>query len=221
MKSCFATFLTLLNLPVSLLTQSLLTYQNSSSANVRVDTGQTGPAVEEFHYYYDQWPIGLAVSKQGRVFVCYTRGTYVGHIPCIAIVQSAKTNQSYTLGEVSNITAEVPFPDLATNSPPGGLSTTLNGIGFGSSSNSTFISVQALFVTPDDTLWVLDTGRPSINESKLLTMPYAQPGGPKLVAMNLSNNSISRTYTFPPSVHYPDSYSRSTAIPCEPFTLCA
>jgi hypothetical protein len=37
-------------------------------------------------------------------------------------------------------------------------------------------------------------------------MPYAAPGGPKLVAINLSNDSIVRTYTLPPNVHYPDSY---------------
>lgn len=65
--------------------QSPITYQNASLANVRVDNGTYGPAVEEVHYYYDQWPIGLAVSKQGRTFVCYTRGTY-----------------AYTLGEVMN-----------------------------------------------------------------------------------------------------------------------
>lgn len=61
----------------SLAITQAITYQNLSSSNVRVDTGQTGPAVEEVHYYNDQWPIGLAVSKQGRIFVCYTRGTYV------------------------------------------------------------------------------------------------------------------------------------------------
>lgn len=166
-----------------------INYQNLTGVNVRRDSGLTGPAVEEVHYYCDQWPIGLAVSKQGRIFVCYTRGTY-----------------AYTLGEVSNTTAEVPYPNLAMNTPPGGLSTSLNGIPFGSNSTDTFISVQALFVTPDDTLWVLDTGRPSTNETEMLTMPYASPGGPKLVAINLTNNSIIRTYTFPSSVHFPDSY---------------
>jgi hypothetical protein len=30
-----------------------VTYQNLSSSNLRVDTGQTGPAVEEVHYYND------------------------------------------------------------------------------------------------------------------------------------------------------------------------
>jgi hypothetical protein len=44
--------------------------------NVRIDTGRYGPPLEEYHYFYDQWPIGLAVSKKGRVFTCYTRGTY-------------------------------------------------------------------------------------------------------------------------------------------------
>ena len=61
------------------------TYQNLTAANVRRDSGLTGPAVEEVHYYYDQWPIGLAVSKQGRIFVCYTRGTYVSRTHRIAL----------------------------------------------------------------------------------------------------------------------------------------
>ena len=133
---------------VCLAAAQAITYQHFSSANVRFDTGQTGPAVEEVHYYYDQWPICLAVSKQGRIFVCYTRGTY-----------------AYTLGEVVNTTAETPYPNLAINTPPGGLSTAINGIQFASNSNTTFISVQALYITPDDTLWVLDTGRPSTNET--------------------------------------------------------
>ena len=165
------------------------TFSTSGLQNVRFDTGTYGPTVEEFHYYYDQWPIGLAVSKQGRVFACYTRGAY-----------------AYTLGEILNQTAEQEYPSLALNTPPGGLYNVTNGIQFGSNIPNTFISVQALYITPDDTLWVLDTGRPTINESQAPSMPYAAPGGPKLVAINLSNNSIARTYTLPPNVHYTDSY---------------
>lgn len=37
-------------------------------------------------------------------------------------------------------------------------------------------------------------------------MAYAQPGGPKVAAVSLSNDSAYATYTFPPTVHYPDSY---------------
>lgn len=149
------------------------TLSTEGPRNVRYDTGTYGPPVEEFHYYYDQWPIGLAASRTGRVFACYTRGTY-----------------AYTLGEIVNQTAEAAYPSLDLNTPTGGLYTTTNGIQFGSNNQTAFISVQALYITPDDTLWVLDTSRPTINESQAPSMPYAAPGGPKLVAINLSNNSI-------------------------------
>lgn len=66
-----------------------ITFQHPDTI-LRTDNGTYGPQIEEFHYYYDQLPIGLAVSKSGRLFVCYTRGNY-----------------SYTLGEAVNKTAEV------------------------------------------------------------------------------------------------------------------
>jgi len=106
------------------------TFSTTGPRNVRIDTGTYGPEVEEFHYYYDQWPIGLAISKKGRVFACYTRGTY-----------------AYTLGEVINQTAEAAYPSLALNTPPGGLYTTMNGIQFGSNDPNTFISVHTVYHT--------------------------------------------------------------------------
>lgn len=48
-----------------------------------------------------------------------------------------------------NETAEAPYPNLALNTPPDGLYSVSNGITFGSNSQDTFISVQALYVTPD------------------------------------------------------------------------
>lgn len=69
-----------------------ITYQNSSGTILRVDNGTYGPPAEEFHYYYDQYPIGLAVSSSGRLFVSYTRGKY-----------------AYTLGEAVNKTAGETF----------------------------------------------------------------------------------------------------------------
>ena len=167
--------------------------------NVGIDTGTYGPQVEEFHYYYDQCPIGLAVSKTGRTFARYTRGDY-----------------AYTLGEIVNQTAERTYPSQALNSPPGDLYNVTKGIQFGSNDPNTFISVQALYITPADTLWVLDTGRPSINESQAPSMPYAAPGGPKLVAINLSNDFITRTYTLPPTVHCPDSYMNDLRFDMRP-----
>ncbi|KAI1813607.1 major royal jelly protein-domain-containing protein [Poronia punctata] len=183
--------------------QSVPTPENAFVATgdhkVRVDSGRYGPQLEEFHYFYDQWPIGLAVSKSGRVFTCYTRGTY-----------------AYTLGEVVNQTAEVPYPNLQLNTPPQGLSDEINGIPFGSTDKYHFISVQALYVTPDDTLWVLDTGRPTVNKSGTISMPYAAPGGPKLIAMDLDTNTIKKTYTLPASVHFPDSYMNDLRFDLRP-----
>jgi hypothetical protein len=87
------------------------TFGTTGSRNARYDTGTYGPQVEEFHYYYDQRPIGLAISNTGRVFTCYNRGSY-----------------AYTLGEVMNQTAERAYPSQALNTPPGGLYTSINDI---------------------------------------------------------------------------------------------
>ena len=137
--------------------------------------------------YYNQWPIGLSVSSTGRIFVDYTRGSY-----------------SYTLGEVLNKTAEVPYPSLALQVPPSALSNSSSGINFATNNSTAFISVQALIITAatgnrSETLWVLDTGRPTLPDG---TMPYANPGGPKLVAINLTTDEIYATYTFPEKVHF-------------------
>jgi sugar lactone lactonase YvrE len=172
-----------------------VTYGNSSGTILRTDPGSYGPEVEEYHYYYDQWPIGLAISSTGRFFVTYTRGNY-----------------SYTLGEAVNKTAEVPYPSADLNLPVSQLNTSWNGIPFGSNNSTGLISVQALYITPanarrPETLWVVDTGRPTITDSQgAISMPYAQPGGPKILGISLANDTVYATYTFPADVHFPDSY---------------
>jgi sugar lactone lactonase YvrE len=172
-----------------------VTYQNSSQTILRTDPGAYGPEIEEVHYYYQQWPIGIAVSSQGRIFASYTRGNY-----------------TFTVGEAVNLTAEVPYPSADLNLPPNQLNTTWNGIAFGSGNSTGLINVQALYITPQsdrrpETLWLVDTGRPTItNGDGSPSMPYAQPGGPKIIGVNLSNDTVYATYTFPSSVHFPDSY---------------
>jgi sugar lactone lactonase YvrE len=172
-----------------------VTYQNSSGTILRTDPGRYGPEIEEYHYYYDQWPIGLAISSKGRFFASYTRGNY-----------------AYTLGEAVNKTAEVPYPSAGLNLPASQLNTSWNGIPFGSNNSTGLISVQALYITPSnprrpETLWVVDTGRPTVTDaSGAISMPYAQPGGPKIIGINLDNDTVYATYTFPAAVHFPDSY---------------
>lgn len=47
-----------------------------------------------------------------------------------------------------------------------------------------------------------------MNAQGVPTGVYGQPGGPKLLAMNITggNDTFYKTYTFPPDVYYPDSY---------------
>jgi hypothetical protein len=59
-----------------------------------------------------------------------------------------------------------------------------DSIRFGSNDRNTFTSVQALYITPDDSLWILDTERPTTNEPQAPSMPCAAPGGLKLVVNN-------------------------------------
>lgn len=148
----------------SLITQlafanSPITFQNTSNTILRVDTGSYGPAIEEAHYFYQDWPVGFAVSSKGRIFVPYYPG-----------------NVSFTLGEVVNSTAEKAYlPQY--NVPSANSTQTIDGTLFGSQNSTGFISVQALYVTPktanrSETLWVLDTGRP--NDAS--QMAYGLPG---------------------------------------------
>lgn len=172
-----------------------ITYQSHTDTILRVDNGTYGPAIEEVHYYYDQWPIGIAVASDGRIFASYTRGEY-----------------AYTLGVAVNKTAEQPYPSADVNLPVSQLNTTWNGIPFGSGNSTGLISVQAVYITSKsanrpETLWAIDTGRPTIHNGQgEPSMPYAQPGGPKLVAISLDNDTVYETFTFPADVHYPDSY---------------
>ncbi|TCB98494.1 gluconolaconase [Micromonospora zingiberis] len=81
---------------------------------------------------------------------------------------------------------EVPYPDLRWNSPSGNADT------------SAFVSVQSVVVDPADRLWVLDTGSPMFEPTV--------PGGPKLVRIDLSTDTVAQVITFPPEVALPTSY---------------
>ncbi|KAA8611944.1 major royal jelly protein [Pyrenophora tritici-repentis] len=182
-----------------------ITFQDSSSTILRTDNGTHGPPMEEYHYYHTQWPIGLAISSTGRFFATYTRGTY-----------------AYTLGEAVNKTAEKPYPSLSHQVPVSQLNTSWSDIPFGSNNSTGLISVQALYITPasalrPETLWVVDTGRPTIHDADgTPSMPYAAPGGPKILAISLDNDTVYATYTFPVSVHYPDSYMNDIRLDLRP-----
>lgn len=91
----------------------------------------------------------------------------------------------YTVAEVKD-GQTVAYPNAQINRPdPNNLS-------------GSFVSVQSVVVDPLDRLWILDTG--SINFAP------TQPGGPKLIGVDLAQNRIFKTIEFPQGVALPTTY---------------
>jgi sugar lactone lactonase YvrE len=80
----------------------------------------------------------------------------------------------------------VPFPDEARNSPSS------------DDDAGAFVSVQSIVVDPADRLWVLDTGSQLFRSTN--------PGGPKLVCVDLGTDTVAQTITFAPDVALPTTY---------------
>lgn len=72
-----------------------------------------------------------------------------------------------------------------------------------------FINVMSVAVDPLDRLWVLDNGRPLTPNGTLVDAVY---GGPKLVAINTTSNTVALTVPLPISAAYPDSYLNDVRI---------
>ncbi|BDZ47103.1 L-dopachrome tautomerase-related protein [Naasia aerilata] len=60
------------------------------------------------------------------------------------------------------------------------------------------VSVQSIVVDPADRLWILDTGSPLFQPT--------QPGGPKLVCVDLETDEVAQVITFDPHVALPSTY---------------
>lgn len=65
-------------------------------------------------------------------------------------------------------------------------------------------SPTAKVMDAKDRLWLLDVGRVISPEGSLVA---ASIGGPKIVAIDTSNNQVFRTITFPSDVVFPDTVS--------------
>jgi sugar lactone lactonase YvrE len=115
-------------------------------------------------------PTGLAVSREGRLFVNFPRwGDPV----------------EFTVAEVRDGKA-VPFPSAEMNKLQA------------QDQTDSLVSVQSVVIDPQDRLWILDTG--SINFQPV------QPGGPKLLCVDLKTNEVVKRIPFPNDVALPTSY---------------
>ena len=138
-------------------------------------------------------PSGIAVSKEGR--------KYCNYPPALS-----PEDMAYTVAELTSNTTETPYPNAQINSPPGGRINRTTDPPTGANYQDYFIGVQSVVVDPADRLWILDTGRAATPDGTMVPAAY---GGPKLVGIDLKNDSIFQNIIFSPSAA-PSTSVRST-----------
>lgn len=119
-------------------------------------------------------------------------------------------NTAYTVAELFSNNTERPYPSAAINNPPGGR---INNTVFpptGAGTADYFVGVQSVVIDPADRLWVLDTGRVANQNGTQLTAAY---GGPKLVGIDLTTDTIFNTIIFDPMAAPADSVSQTSLPP--------
>ncbi|GAC1592410.1 MAG: L-dopachrome tautomerase-related protein [Candidatus Velthaea sp.] len=126
---------------------------------------------------YGSMPSGVTVTPGGRTFVCFPR--WVDVVP-------------FTIGEL--------LPDGRVVAYPGDAENRLSVW----DPVHRFFSVQSVNATSDDTLWVLDTGRPYFSP--------ALPGAAKLVEVDLASGALRRVYVVPYGIIRPTTYLNDVRI---------
>ena len=134
---------------------------------------------------------GIAVSAKGRRFSNYARSLDSNNIAC-------------TVAELRSNDTEIPYPSSEINSPPGGPINYTTNPATGANYVDFLVGVQSVAIDPKDRLWILGTGRAAMQNG---TNVPASLGGPKLIGVNLQNDTIFTTIVFPPNVAYADSVS--------------
>ncbi|KAF2115756.1 major royal jelly protein [Lophiotrema nucula] len=177
-----------------------------SAQQLVTDSGTAGPPIELFHLYYDQWPTGITVAKNGRKFSNYPPGLDKNNT-------NDGTNNKYTVAELLVNNTERAYPSAEFNNPPGGAINYSTYPATGANYNNYLIGVQSVVLDPLDRLWILDTGRALTPNGTLVASSY---GGPKLVAVDLTSDSVIQTIVFPPTVAYPDSYLNDVRFDLRP-----
>ncbi|KAL6719136.1 hypothetical protein ACLMJK_003373 [Lecanora helva] len=154
------------------------------------DPCKGGTPIEVVHLYQDEFPQGIAVSSTGRKFSNYARSLDPNNI-------------EYTVAELTGNDIETPYPSREINTPPGGAINYTTTPATGANYENYLIGVQSVVIDPLDRLWILDTGRAAMQNG---TNVPSSVGGPKLIGVNLVNDTIFKTIVFPPNVAFSDSY---------------
>jgi sugar lactone lactonase YvrE len=188
------------------------------------DPGTYGQPLELVHLYNDEWPTGthnmsqtrentahniagIAVSNAGRKFSNYPPSLDMNNT-------NNGSNNKYTVAELIGNSSERAYPNAEWNNPPGGAINYTTNPPTGANYVNHLIGVQSVVVAPDDTLYILDTGRALTPDG--MNVYATVPGGPKLVAVDLSTNTVTNTVVFPPTVAFPDSYLNDVRFDLRP-----
>jgi len=106
----------------------------------------------------------------------------------------------------------MPYPNAEINIPPGGRVNLTTNPPTGANTPDYLVAVQAVYLDYLDRLWILDTGRPDYNGQ----MVMSAPGGPKLVCVNITTNTVVQTIVFDADIAYPDSYPNDVRFDLRP-----
>lgn len=122
------------------------------------------------------------------------------------------------MAELNANNTETPFPSAEINSPPGGAIDYSTYPATSKGLSDYLIGVQSVVIDSFDRLWILDTGRAALENGTLTTAKF---GGPKLIGVDLTNNTIFQTILFPSTVAYADSYLNDVRFDLRPSVSAA
>ncbi|KAM3509521.1 hypothetical protein MY11210_006292 [Beauveria gryllotalpidicola] len=165
---------------------------------VLTDPGTFGPPLQIAHYYYGQMPTGIAVSREGRLFSTYPACLDANN------TNTPQTPNKYQVAELMPNGSEIAYPSVEMNSPPGGALNMSTNPPTSASYENYLIGCQSVIVDSQNVLYILETGRAINPDSGVLLSSV--PGGPKVISVDLSTDKVIRTYTFPQTVVYADSF---------------
>lgn len=143
-------------------------------------------------------PAGIAVSRESRLFSNYPACLDPNN------TNTPQTPKKFQVAELMPDGAEVPYPSVDINSPPGGAVNMTTNPPTSVNYNNYLIGCQSVIVDSQNVLYILDAGRAIDPQSMMLL--NSVPGGPKVISVDLSTNKVIRTYTFPHTVVYGDSF---------------
>jgi sugar lactone lactonase YvrE len=150
--------------------------------------------------------LGITVSGSGRKFSNYPAGLDANNT-------NTGSNKKYAVAELIGNSTETPYPSAEINNPPGGAINYTTTPATGANYPNYLIGVQSVVLDPKDRLWILDTGRALTPDGTLVLASY---GGPKLIGVNIQDNSIIKTIVFPTTVAFGDSYLNDVRFDLRP-----